>query len=659
MALTKIKKASIIGHQNSREDVISTLQRLGMLEITPVEEGDLPFDEIPAEIRDTTENKLVDMTRAITFLARFQETKKSLIQQFAGSKTLLPEATFQEYLSQEKEAVQVCGTCHQLEDRLNQIESQLGQLQDQYRDLRPWTKMDIPLEELTETEMIGIFCGLIDRKDLPLYQEELEEELETPCLLALGEEGDTEVPFILFYYPSEREGLLTVNRRYQLLQAQFPRTESTILENLKDLEGEIEKTHQEREDVIRKIKGLQKNRDLLLAHHDAALLEKQQFSVASTTGNTEQIFLIEGWIREQDEERLQENLQQLSPDIIYESRPPQEDEDPPVALNNPSTFRPFEVVTQLYGTPSNSDIDPTLVMAPFFFLFFGLCLTDAGYGIILSLLSLLALHKIRMAGMAKKLFQLLFLGGIATFILGVLTGGWFGDLIPLKEIWFDPNLDPQYFLIVSLVLGVIHVYTGLFVHLYKNIRHGSLGEALLDQGVWILFLSGLLIKFVAPIVIESTILEYVGNIGTYLGGATLILSQGRHQKSLITRLGSGILSLYDVVGYLSDVLSYSRLLALGLATSVIAIVINSIAMMVNTIPIVGFIFMVLIMIVGHLFNLIINLISSYVHTSRLQYVEFFSKFLKAGGRPFSPFGISTTYLDLELQGQGPLFTPKE
>lgn len=659
MALTEMKKGTIIGHQSSREQVISTLQRLGVLEITPVEEGDLLPDEIPVETRETTENKLVDLTRAIKFLTRFEETKKSLIEQFAGSKILLLESTFQDYLTCKDEAAHIWEECHQLEERWNQLENQLGRLQDQKRELEPWTKLDIPMEELQDTPLWGIFCGLIDGKDMPLYQKHLEDELETICLLNLGEEGAKEIPFLLFYFPQEKEDLLAINSRYQLNPVQFPVQEGTVEENLKKMQKEEDTYNQEKEEITQKIQSLLPKKELLFAHHDAALLEKQQFSVVGTTGSTEQLFVVEGWVKESDEEHLQENLHRISEDIIYQSRPAHKEEDPPVALNNPPSFRPFEVVTQLYGTPNNSDIDPTLVMAPFFFLFFGLCLTDAGYGIILSLLSLLALNKIRMAGMAKKLFQLLFLGGIATFILGVLTGGWFGDLIPIREIWFDPNLDPQYFLIVSLVLGVIHVYAGLLVHLYKNIRNGNTLEALLDQGVWIIFISGLLLKFVGPQVIESSFLAFLGNVGTYLGVATLILTQGRHQKGIVSRLGSGILSLYDVVGYLSDVLSYSRLLALGLATSVIAIVINSIAMMVNTIPIIGFILMALVMIVGHLFNLIINLISSYVHTSRLQYVEFFSKFLKAGGRPFSPFGIRTTYLDLELSGEGPLLKKKE
>ena len=222
--------------------------------------------------------------------------------------------------------------------------------------------------------------------------------------------------------------------------------------------------------------------------------------------------------------------------------------------------------------------------------------------------------------------------------MGAIFGGWFGDLIKVKPLWINPLDNPLSVLILAFIMGIIQIYTGIILNAYKNIRR-VIADALMDQGLWLVLLTGLLM-FVKPE------LAIIGKYMALFGTIGLILTQGRSQKGILKKFTSGILSLYDITGYLSDVLSYSRLLALGLTTGVIASVINTMAKTVAG-SIVGYIVMALIIVGGHVFNLAINVLGAYVHSSRLQYIEFFSKFYDSGGRAFSPLKVKTTYVELE------------
>lgn len=377
-----------------------------------------------------------------------------------------------------------------------------------------------------------------------------------------------------------------------------------------------------------------------MAYYDHLTLQRDRLAVTDNFASTGQAVLITGWARAADVDRLEKELNQVSKTATLIATEPEEGEVFPVALKNSPLVEPFEAVTNLYSTPSHREIDPTPALAPFFFVFFGIALGDAGYGILLTLLSLFLLKKLQPKGMGEQLLKLLVLGGLATIGFGILSGGWFGDLLPLPPLWFNPVDDPMKMLIFSLILGVIHLYTGMGIQAYRSIKAGKVMDALFDQGFWYLFLTGLPLLAFPP-------LQGVGKVMALVGAAGLILTQGRNQKNVFMKLISGVGSLYDVTGYLSDVLSYSRLLALGLAGGVIAVAINTMGRMLASAGAIGLVVMVLLLVGGHIFNLIISALGAFVHTSRLQYIEYFGKFFEGGGKAFTPFQIKTQYVDVE------------
>jgi V/A-type H+-transporting ATPase subunit I len=341
---------------------------------------------------------------------------------------------------------------------------------------------------------------------------------------------------------------------------------------------------------------------------------------------------------------------------------PAEGEKAPVAIRNRGLFNSFESVTNIYGLPLPNEIDPTPLLSAFFIIFFGLCLTDAGYGILLFVMCGLALIFLKLPDGMKKLVKLLMFGGIVTFILGALFGGWFGmtaDQAPgfltytaeagekafrWQIISPTEGTGPLTFLVLAAALGCIQVLFGILIDGYWKIKQKKYLDALFDSFLWFYFLvvMGLFGLSKAGIFLP----EYAQTITylVYFGIGALILTQGRKQKNIVLKFLSGVLSLYGLVGYFADVLSYSRLMALGLGTGIIGFAFNTIGGLVGSIPYVGIVFAIIVILIGHTLNIAISTLGAFIHSSRLQFVEFFGKFMEGGGREFKPLRKACKYI---------------
>jgi V/A-type H+-transporting ATPase subunit I len=482
----------------------------------------------------------------------------------------------------------------------------------------------------------------------------------------------------IIYIKKQFERLETILKNYHFNFVVLGRHKGTAEDRLLEINREILVLDGQIQDVKLKIIELSGQQFKLMVVYDYLANINNRQKAEKSLIKQEFTFCLRGWIKHRDIELFQRGIANNFKNIALFVSDPKEDEDIPVILENKQLIQPFEFITQIYGMPKYSELDPTPFLAPFFFLYFGFCVSDVGYGIMLTLISWLALKKFKMGAQGIKFFRLFSYCGISTIVIGALTGSWFGNLfdllaensavfLPLKRlkdslIVLDPLKEPTKLLGVALCFGIIQVWSGNIVAAIGNIKNRRYMNVILDQGSMIIFLFGL--TGLGLIFLNLLDKPWTGlfKYSVLVGTVALILTQGRFEKGVGSKLFYGIYNLYNAFsGYLSDILSYSRLWALGLVTGVMAATINLIALQFGQIissmmPFVGkAIFLKIIVtafaiavifVLGHAVSFLMNLLGAFVHPLRLQFVEFFSKFFKSGGSTFRPFKGEAKYINI-------------
>lgn len=644
MPIVEMKKIFLFSHQQEKDTVIDILRDFGAVELVDLKESSaweemksLLVPEQSAEAVTRLESRLGEVRYCLDFLQRHFPVQKSFVQQFTGAKINLTPEEYVDYISRGEQIKEVYRTCREIDEKLTNLRNEETRCHNLLQGLAPWAGFSLPLGEVKNTGRLEMHLLTVSVEDLPVLQKSLREKAPDHYLEVVF--SDRELAYLfLIYLVDEAKQVQEILKETGTAEVFFPGISETASQAISSLQEKLVNIQHEKAEQIKKAEELLRHRPHLMAYFDYLDGERAKKEAVNNFARTKTSFLLTGWIPGPKVSELQNKLAEETETAVLVVRDPEPEEKVPVLLQNSGTTDAFEVVTRLYSTPSRHELDPTPLMAPFFFLFFGICLSDAGYGIVLSLLALFIARKLKLGGMGKQLIKLLFLGGISSLIFGVLMGSWFGDLLKIRPLWFNPLDDPMRMLIVCFVLGFIQIFFGMGINAYQSIKAGRVLDALFDQGFWYIFLIGL-------VSLASPQLSAVGKWLAIGGAAGLVLTQGRSQKGLFKKFFSGLVSLYNVTGFLSDVLSYSRLLALGLATGVIASAINTMGGLLAR-GIVGMIIMVIVLMGGHFFNLIISALGSYVHTSRLQYIEFFGKFFEGGGRAFRPFCKTTKFVEI-------------
>ncbi|MCA9354277.1 MAG: V-type ATP synthase subunit I [Candidatus Kaiserbacteria bacterium] len=396
--------------------------------------------------------------------------------------------------------------------------------------------------------------------------------------------------------------------------------------------------------------------------------QRDRFAVVDDAAATRYTVVFDGWLMADHRTAIEAAFAEKGIAAAFAEVPLEDGEEPPVEIRNTGIAQPFEAVTRLYGMPGYSDLDPTAYLAAFFFLFFGMSLTDVGYGLALVLVTGFLLLFAKLSKATRSFAKLLFYVGIATVFVGALFGGYFGIAIdqlpaPLQAIaLFDPIGNPLPVFYLALGLGVFQVMVGMMLKIYSEYRNGRLMDGVLDQGPWLfMFVVGILYlctTLAESGAVTSEFFSMIIGVLAFLSAsqlsnlalvavALILLGSGRNGTGIVGKIISALAGLYAGVGHFSDILSYSRLLALGLATSALAFAVNLIAGMVSGVPYVGFIFTATILFIGHAFTLAINTLGAFVHSARLQFVEFFGKFIAGTGKEFSPLKRSEDYITIK------------
>lgn len=652
MAIVEMNKITLIGLNKDKERILQELMRAGVVEITDNDEkirsdewARLVAKDGDAEAVSELESSMEKVDSALNCLSRYDNRKKSLFE----NKRIVDENHFNRIVEDRDRLLSVAGEILKLNERLNNLKLDRNRNTNLIASLEPWKELDIPLE-LASTEYAVISIGVVPVKaDIAQLREELYEQAAESHLDMLGQ--DSEQSYLLLIYHRDLDQIIkNVMKKYSFSKVSFKDLKGTASQNIAAITRIISDIDSACKDIESKIAAFVSEKDNLEVLYDYLVMQRDRKKALDSIIRTDRAFMLEGWIPMDLSEYVKNSLT-AQWDLIVDIKKPGDDEEYPILLANRGLSEAVEPVTEMYSLPSRNELDPNKVMAPFFVLFFGLMLGDGGYGLIMTAFSGIVLWRLKLDDSMRKFAKLMLYCGLSTIFWGALFGGWFG-IAALGEypLWFNPVEDPEEMLRWSLLFGIIHIFAGIGVRGVNLIRKKKYIDVVFDVLLWYVFFTGFVL-FVLPYAPKMDADSVAGlvDIGKYMlvvGGVLLILTQGRHQKNIFMKFISGISSLYDLIGFMSDVLSYSRLLALGLATSVIASIVNEMGAMGgldNVFKILGF---VLILLIGHSINLAINALGAYVHSSRLQYIEFFGKFYQGGGAPFRPLKINTKYINL-------------
>jgi V/A-type H+-transporting ATPase subunit I len=650
MAVSRMRKIQILAHKDAQDQIVSALREGGVLHITePSIELEQGSDE---EARRESERELQSRLNKLEHLRDFlrpyvPKEKKSLEAMFNPRMELGADE-----LAETLAGFDLDGWYDrivELETGIRAAEAEIGRKQALSAELTHWAGVNIPVEELGGTRLVDVALVAVEASDLDDLKAELSEVTSESELIEVSRSGSSVYAAALFARESESV-VVPVLKRHNARWANLGGAVGAPGDASSALVREADELRVRIEELRAKAAELASEHRTILVVLDESAEALAKKVAEERFGTTRETFLVEGWMRASDEEHVREMLQAISPETEIVSREPTKDEQVPIDLRNVGAVSPFEFVTTLYGRPAYWERDPTPLLAPFFIVFFGLCVSDGGYGLTLAAVSLFFMMKMP-AGGGRQLMKLLMMGGISTAVVGAVTGGWFGIDPAVMPGWLssmivmNPLAEPMKMLNIVFILGILQVMTGLIIKMVADFREGRWVDGLLDQLLWVFFLALLVplgYSFILGGEVPASITAFAGK-GALVAGALVVLTGARKNPNPILKVLGGVLKLYDVVGYFGDVLSYARLLALGLATGAIAMAINGVAQMAGGIPIVGPVFAVLVLIGGHLFNLAVNCLGGFVHSARLQYLEFFSKFFTGGGRAFEPFRVEKRY----------------
>ncbi len=663
MAMLQMQRIYIYALKKDRKPLLEMLQRRGVVEVSDNMPEDSIFHKTDTSYAKSNFEKSISVCKdAVEILDKYVPVDKPLLAMLNGRKTVTEEQ-YNEFKEKYEATVRTAGRIIACNKEIIERKAEIQRFEVQAEMLTPWTSLDVPLQ-FSQTAHTRSFIGTLPKEVtlekiyerlaeyMPVNVDIISSSKEQTCIFVLCTKKNAEGVF---------EALRSIDFSYPSVSS-----EKSPSEQLQEIERLINENKAEIERVEQEIKELAVLREDFLFLQDYDRMRYDKYDVIGKLLQSKSVFVISGYISRNEAAALEKELF-IRFDAAVELEEPGEDEDIPIVLNNNGFAQPLEWVVEGFSLPGKGEADPTFIMALFYYFLFGIMLADGGYGLLIIAACAygLAKGKASMEQSTKNFLKMFLFCGISTTFWGVLFGSYFGDIVDvigakffgvtelpvIPALWFVPVNRPMQMLSFSMILGIIHILTGLSIKIYQLVKQKDYLAIVYDALSWfVLVVSSTLllvsldmirnilsITFVLPqgVITASAILAILSSV-------LIVLTNGRESRNPIKRFLKGAYALYGITGYLSDVLSYSRLLALGLASGVIASVINKMAAMAAN-GVIGVILMIIILLAGHVINFAINILGAYVHTNRLQYVEFFGKFYGGGGRAFNPFDMKTKY----------------
>lgn len=668
MAVLKMQRISICALKKDRKAILEKLQRLGVLEISHIIDEDSDFRKTDTSGQRTAyEKAALTLDQAIQLLEKYAPEDKSMFASLEGKKLIDPE-TEQKVQKKSEELLKTAEEIYRLDHERAEQLGTITKLRNSIETLTPWLSLDVPVKAAA-TKRTAMFPGTMpggttvesvyevlaekapDVESADVHIISAEQSMVCLAVICLKEDA-----------PAVEDALRTAG--FARPSQSWDKAPS---EEKKELEHQLSLCEEKIAETEKQLAELAAQREELKIAADLYRVRSDKYAVLGQIPQSNRTFVISGYIPQCEAAHVADYLTGKY-DCTVDVEELKEEEEAPVILKNNPFSANMEGVVESYGLPHKGEIDPTTIMSFFYVFFFGMMLSDAAYGAIVAIVCGVLVHKFpRMSDSMRKSLRLFFYCGLSTLVWGILFGGYFGNIVDIVSekffgkmvtvpaLWFLPLDDPMKLLVFSLLFGVIHLFVGLGIKGYLCLKDGQVMDFFCDVVLWYMLVTGLILMLLPSDVFASIAqthivfpgwLNMLAKILAAAGAIGIVLMSGRGRKNPLLRFALGAYDLYNITGWLSDILSYSRLLALGLATGVIASVINQMGSMVPS-NVIGAVIFAVIFVVGHALNLAINLLGAYVHTNRLQFVEFFGKFYEGGGQPFNPFKENTKYTEVK------------
>ena len=655
MSVSTMRKLSVFAPKDQADALIHRLMRLRCVQVRQVEGAGSLLSRVDCDAqRAALEARVSMIARALDTLAKYSE-RKGFVQ--------TPKQLDTEKFKAERynAAMQATEQTLALAQRESECRAELAALQQHLHVLTPWLTLGVPLE-LDSTRHCELLLGCFPAKT---QLKVVADALEPYCAQLESVFSDDDGEYVtVVYHKADATAVQRVLGEKGFVKAplkefsRLPREEyQTCKQACEKAEAELGRIKQQFFELARMLDDIEMLWDVENSELTVAIAKQK-------LAETDYLVLLEGWAPQSRADKIAEVLS--AAECAFELEEPAEGEEPPVLLRNNRFAQNFEWVVGMYSYPKYGTYDPTMIMSIFYFIIFGLMFADVGYGVLLALGGFLIPPIIKMRDGMRRTFNMFGYCGISCAICGVIFGGWFGDMpyaimvnllglyettdaaiaaVPFfnglqlpfgaEPVMLNPLSNPMAFLVVSLGIGAVHLLAGMIVKFVLLCKDKQVFAAIFDVGSWLIIFAGIGVVFLHKI---------AGIVMIVLGVLMIVCTAGRSAKNPVMKFFKGLLGLYDVINYAADLLSYSRILALGLASAVIAQVVNMVGtMFVSGIP--GFLILLLVSLIGHTVNMALNVLGSFVHTSRLQYLEFFGKFFEDGGEAFTPIAPSDRYTE--------------
>lgn len=636
--IVPMKKLTLAALLEHREAILQALQSICAVQLISIGEGEQSSAAAEGRVQ------------------RLQSAEE-LLKPYAGKAGFgpKPEATRQELEEDIQPALEICAELEGLQRRIAQNGSDTEKRRLQLVSLLPWADMTDPLETVRSTASLKVMTGTVPVDGVKAL-------METGALVQLYG-GEKERAALVICPNEEYAGIAPSIRATGFQEKGFGDIRGTASENIQRLRTEIEALEAERAQLEARLAAFAPKREEIRRALDGAAIDRDREQSKEALAHTKTAFLLTGWVREDMTEKVRREIEKIT-DVYYLGfEDPSEGDAVPTVLKNSRLITPYEAVTNLYSLPAYGTIDGTPLMAPFYFIFFGMMLSDTVYGAVLALGAWAFLKYIKPRGMMENLAKVLMMGGISTIFMGLLFGTCAGVSWPVifrgtaLENTFpiiDSSADPIAMLALCAAMGIIQMFYAVFIAAYSCIKHRDWAGAIVDNLSWVFIITGLLLMAAPSLGLPAAL----GTAGKWMAigfAAVVLLFAGRSKKNVAGRLMSGAGKLYDVTSWLGDVLSYARIFALGLSTGVIGLVLNTLCWDMlfasfkgnPVLMVVGFIIVTVLSVALHAFMMAISTLGCFVHSARLQYVEFFGKFYEAGGKAFKPLRYETKYVNVK------------